>query len=91
MISLSSLQEVSRTLKRAFPLKSFGREIISTLQVGDTLLIDDGKLRMTVSGTGDDFVETTVDVGGAISNRKGDAQGHKRMLPLSPSQLESVS
>lgn len=46
-------------------------EIIETLQEGDTLLLDDGKLRVTVTGKGEGFVDTLVNVGGALSNRKG--------------------
>eukprot|EP00624_Nannochloropsis_granulata_P007026 evm.model.NODE_5934_length_10459_cov_14.521464.4 len=38
---------------------------------GDTLLLDDGKLRMTVTKKGEGFVDTLVNVGGALSNRKG--------------------
>lgn len=58
-------------------------EIIATLRVGDTLLVDDGKMRMTVSSTGDDFVETTVEVSGTISNRKG-VNTPSVVLPISP-------
>ena len=48
-------------------------EILSTLALGDTLLIDDGKVRMTVTGKGDadEYVDCQVDVGGKLSNRKG--------------------
>ena len=46
-------------------------EIIETLGVGDVLLLDDGKLRMTVTSKGDDWVDCFVDVGGSLSNRKG--------------------
>ncbi|KAJ8603865.1 hypothetical protein CTAYLR_000334 [Chrysophaeum taylorii] len=58
-------------------------EIIGTLRVGDTLLVDDGKLRMTVIATGDEFVETTVEVAGTISNRKG-VNTPSVVLPISP-------
>ncbi|EWM26183.1 pyruvate kinase [Nannochloropsis gaditana] len=58
-------------------------EIINTLQVGDTLLLDDGKLRMTVSGKGEGYVDTLVNVGGALSNRKG-VNTPSVVLPISP-------
>jgi pyruvate kinase len=58
-------------------------EIIQTLQKGDTLLLDDGKLRMTVTDKGDGFVETVVEVGGALSNRKG-VNTPSVVLPISP-------
>ncbi|CAM9306638.1 unnamed protein product, partial [Phaeothamnion confervicola] len=46
-------------------------EIINTLRKGDVLLLDDGKLKMTVTGTGEGFVDCLVNVGGKLSNRKG--------------------
>jgi pyruvate kinase len=46
-------------------------EIIETLALGDTLLIDDGKVRMTVVEKGHEFISCQVDVGGKLSNRKG--------------------
>jgi pyruvate kinase len=46
-------------------------EILQALEVGSTLLINDGKLRVKVTSRGDDFAETEVIVGGEISNRKG--------------------
>jgi len=53
-------------------------EILSTLREGDTLLLDDGKLRMKVTKTtvpddGVDLGEITcvVEIGGVLSNRKG--------------------
>ncbi len=65
-------------------------EILKTLQPGDTLLLDDGKLRMEVVQT--DFsgvypytgsVDCTVVVGGALSNRKG-VNTPSIVLPISP-------
>lgn len=38
---------------------------------GDSLLLDDGKLRMTVLESGDGYVSCRVDVGGKLSNKKG--------------------
>merc|ERR1719232_63780 len=46
-------------------------EIIKASKEGHSLLIDDGKLRLTVIKTGDEFLQCRVDVGGKISNRKG--------------------
>ncbi|CAN0281146.1 unnamed protein product [Ascophyllum nodosum] len=46
-------------------------EIIETLREGDTLLLDDGKLRMTVVDNGEGYVNCRVDVGGKLSNKKG--------------------
>ncbi|MEM7642794.1 MAG: pyruvate kinase [Pseudomonadota bacterium] len=47
------------------------REIFEALQAGSTLLVNDGKLRLTVDKCGDDFADCTVVTGGTISNRKG--------------------
>jgi len=46
-------------------------EIIEASEVGHVLLVDDGKLKLTVSGKGDGYLDCNVDVGGKISNRKG--------------------
>ena len=58
-------------------------EIISTLRPGDILLLDDGKLKMTVTATGEGFVDTVVEVGGSLSNRKG-VNTPSVVLPISP-------
>ena len=47
------------------------KEIFQALEVGSTLLINDGKMRVCVEARGDDFADCVVEVGGAISNRKG--------------------
>ncbi|MEM7490704.1 MAG: pyruvate kinase [Pseudomonadota bacterium] len=47
------------------------KEIFEALSPGSTLLVNDGKLRLTVDECGDDFAECTVVTGGTISNRKG--------------------
>ncbi len=41
------------------------------LHEGSRLLLDDGKLVLRVKSVGDDVIETTVEVGGALSERKG--------------------
>ena len=46
-------------------------EIFAALEPGSTLLVNDGKIRLTVDACGADFADCTVAVGGAISNRKG--------------------
>jgi len=64
-------------------------EILNTLSVGDTLLIDDGKLRMkvletTMASLGEEgSVTCEVMVGGAISNKKG-VNTPSIVLPISP-------
>jgi pyruvate kinase len=46
-------------------------EIFKALVPGTELLLDDGKLRLVVERCGADFAETTVAVGGRLSERKG--------------------
>jgi pyruvate kinase len=46
-------------------------EIFAALTPGATLLVNDGKIRLKVEDCGPDFAETTVVVGGTISDRKG--------------------
>jgi pyruvate kinase len=46
-------------------------EILAAVQVGHTLLIDDGKVRLTVTKAEPERVTTRVDVGGKLSDRKG--------------------
>ena len=58
-------------------------EIFAALQPGTELLLDDGKLRLRVERYGTDFAETTVIVGGPISDRKG-VNVPSVVLPLSP-------
>ena len=47
------------------------REIFAALEVGTTLLVNDGKIRLKVTACGPDFADTEVIAGGTISNRKG--------------------
>ncbi|MEC8040536.1 MAG: pyruvate kinase [Pseudomonadota bacterium] len=47
------------------------KEIFDALEVGTTLLVNDGKIRLKVTECGSDFAETEVIAGGTISNRKG--------------------
>jgi pyruvate kinase len=46
-------------------------EIFVTIKTGHTLLIDDGKVRLTVSEAGPKRIVTRVVVGGKLSDRKG--------------------
>ena len=46
-------------------------EILSSVEPGHTLLIDDGKLRLVVESVENNMVKTRVAVGGKISSRKG--------------------
>lgn len=46
-------------------------EIFKALEVGSTLLVDDGKIRLKVTSCSDDHADLVVEVGGKISNRKG--------------------
>ncbi|MFD1194838.1 pyruvate kinase [Seohaeicola saemankumensis] len=46
-------------------------EIFAALEPGANLLVNDGKIRLTVQRCGPDFADCTVTVGGTISNRKG--------------------
>ncbi len=46
-------------------------EIITTLQPGMQILLDDGKIRLEVTGHGKNSITTRVVVGGLLSNRKG--------------------
>lgn len=46
-------------------------EIFAALEAGMLLLLDDGRIRLEVVDCGKDFANTTVLVGGKLSNRKG--------------------
>ena len=46
-------------------------EVFAALAEGNELLIDDGRIRLRVDTCGKDFAETTVVVGGRLSDRKG--------------------
>ncbi|MDG6093575.1 pyruvate kinase [Acetobacter sp. AN02] len=47
------------------------QEIIDAASESTTLLLNDGRLRLTVTKTGPDFIETKVVNGGQLSDRKG--------------------
>lgn len=46
-------------------------EIFQALEVGSTLLVNDGKIRLKVTERSDEHATCVVEVGGEISNRKG--------------------
>ncbi len=46
-------------------------EIFAALKPGAALLLDDGRVRLHVEACGEDFAQTTVRVGGQLSERKG--------------------
>lgn len=58
-------------------------EIFAALEAGTELLLDDGKLRLRVDDFAADHAETTVMVGGALSDRKG-VNVPGVVLPISP-------
>ena len=58
-------------------------EIFAAISPGTQLLIDDGNVRLNVERCGKDFAETTVVVGGVISDRKG-VNVPNAVLPVSP-------
>ncbi len=53
-----------------FTTNFFFLQIVDALNTGDTLLLDDGKLRMTVTRKGKDYVNCIVDVGGILGDKK---------------------
>jgi pyruvate kinase len=58
-------------------------EIFAAIEPGTQLLIDDGNVRLNVESCGKDFAETTVVIGGDISDHKG-VNVPNAVLPLSP-------
>jgi pyruvate kinase len=58
-------------------------EVFRSLAVGTDLLLDDGRLRLRVDRCGADFAETTVVVGGELSDHKG-LNVPSAVLDLSP-------
>ncbi|MEO7335010.1 MAG: pyruvate kinase [Caldimonas sp.] len=58
-------------------------EIFAALKPGTDLLLDDGKLRLRVDACGPEFADTTVIIGGPISDRKG-VNVPSVLLPISP-------
>lgn len=46
-------------------------EILASLEIGQRMLLDDGKIVLRVTGADTGVVQTVVEVGGALSDRKG--------------------
>ena len=67
--------------KSAIPLPH--PEIFAAVAPGHNLLIDDGRVRVAVTGLGDDYIDAKVVTGGVISNRKG-VNLPSTVLELSP-------
>jgi pyruvate kinase len=58
-------------------------EVVKNIMPGHTVMIDDGKLRLTCTGCGNDYFDARVDVGGMLSDRKG-VNLPDTDLPISP-------
>ena len=58
-------------------------EVYAVLQPGTELLLDDGRVRLTVERVGEDHAETRVLVGGTLSDSKG-VNVPRAVLPISP-------
>ncbi|HEY4163774.1 MAG TPA: pyruvate kinase [Dongiaceae bacterium] len=58
-------------------------EIMAAVTIGSNLLLDDGRLRLTVKKHGKDFADCEVVVGGRLTDRKG-VNIPDCVLPLSP-------
>ena len=58
-------------------------EIFDAVAPGDDLLIDDGRVRVRVTGLGADFIDAKIVTGGVVSNRKG-VNVPSAVLNLSP-------
>ena len=57
-------------------------EIVNTLEVGDILKLDDGKMQLTVTGLEGKRLKARVDFGGALKNQKG-LNVPTRRIPIS--------
>jgi pyruvate kinase len=57
-------------------------DVFQGLNLGSTILVNDGKIRLEVKDIGPDFVDTEVVVGGTISDKKG-INVPDQVLPLS--------
>ncbi len=58
-------------------------QIFDAVEVGHTLLLDDGKIRMTVTDKGLSSIDATVAVGGMLASRKGISLPDT-VLPIGP-------
>jgi len=58
-------------------------QIFDAVKAGDSLLLDDGKLRMRVTSAGPERIEANVEVGGPLASRKGISLP-ETLLPIGP-------
>ena len=65
--TLDRKDEAGTQLRVTLPHK----EIFDALSEGDRLLLDDGKIALRITEAGPDRIQTRVEVGGPLSNRKG--------------------
>jgi pyruvate kinase len=68
------------------------KELVNDVKVGDTLLLNDGRMTMTVDKLTDTRIECVVLVGGVLSNRKGiNRQGGGLSAPaLTSKDMEDI-
>jgi pyruvate kinase len=68
------------------------KELVNDVKVGDTLLLNDGRMTMTVERLTDTRIECVVLVGGVLSNRKGiNRQGGGLSAPaLTAKDMEDI-
>ena len=68
------------------------KELVNDVKVGDTLLLNDGRMTMTVEKVTDTRIECVVLVGGVLSNRKGiNRQGGGLSAPaLTAKDMEDI-
>jgi len=66
-------------------------ELLRELRPGQTVLLDDGNLELTVEQTGEECVKCHVVTGGSLSSRKGiNVLGHCGVASLTPKDREAV-
>ncbi|MDZ4775788.1 MAG: pyruvate kinase [Alphaproteobacteria bacterium] len=74
--------EASRELGEGSIIRLPHPEIVETLEVGDILKLDDGKLQLTITAIKGKQREARVDFGGVLKNRKG-VNVPSRRIPIS--------
>ena len=65
-------------------------KVFQGLNLGSTILVNDGKIRLLVKDIGQDFVDTEVIIGGTISDKKG-INVPDQVLPLSALSEKDLS
>jgi pyruvate kinase len=74
--------EASRELGEEGIIRMPHPEIVETLDEGDILKLDDGKMELTIVGRSGDRVQARVNFGGVLKNRKG-VNVPSRRIPIS--------